>query len=337
MTDPTSTRRRFYPTPAWLVLGLLVVEGLLWLSERFGWPAWHKGYAVLSAVAGVGVVLGVMLVWWVAALVFHLRFQFSIRSLLVLTVAVALPCSWFGVELKKAREQRQAVDAIETWGGPMAAFVGYDYNYDAKSMNVSNRQTERPEWLRNLVGDDFLRIVIYISFSSSGATDETFEHFMTTHSNDLPKLEALNLACTPITNNGLKGLGKLRNLRSLDLSSTQITAEGLRYLQGLSRLEDLQLYSTQIGDKGSENLNLLTQLKSLNLQGCPITDAGMQGMIGLTQLKQLNLSMTRITDKGIRYLNKLVSLRELELWDTNVTDAGVMKLQQALPNCKIIH
>ena len=37
MTDPTHTRCRFHPTPDWLVLGLLVVEGLLWLSERYRW------------------------------------------------------------------------------------------------------------------------------------------------------------------------------------------------------------------------------------------------------------------------------------------------------------
>lgn len=29
MTDPTSNRRSFRPTPAWLIYGLLVVEGLL--------------------------------------------------------------------------------------------------------------------------------------------------------------------------------------------------------------------------------------------------------------------------------------------------------------------
>ena len=48
--------RHFYPTPAWLVLGLLVVEGLLWLSERSPWPTWRKGYAVPIAVAAMGVV-----------------------------------------------------------------------------------------------------------------------------------------------------------------------------------------------------------------------------------------------------------------------------------------
>ena len=67
MTDPTPTRR-FRLTPAWLIYGLLVVEGLLWLSERYRWFWFNekKGWTVLIAVAVVGVVLLVMLLgsWW---------------------------------------------------------------------------------------------------------------------------------------------------------------------------------------------------------------------------------------------------------------------------------
>jgi len=45
--------RRFHPTPDRFVFLLLAVEVLLWLSERFYWVGWHKGYAVLTAVAAV--------------------------------------------------------------------------------------------------------------------------------------------------------------------------------------------------------------------------------------------------------------------------------------------
>jgi hypothetical protein len=81
MTDAPKPRR-FHPTPSWLIVGLLMVEGLLWLSERFQWFDFHKGYAVLIGVAAVGVVFVVMLLWLTVALLFRLRFQFSIRSLL---------------------------------------------------------------------------------------------------------------------------------------------------------------------------------------------------------------------------------------------------------------
>ena len=60
MDAPTQTRW-FHLTPGRFVIGLLAVEGLLWLSDRFGWLGWHKGYAVLTGVACVGVAMLVML------------------------------------------------------------------------------------------------------------------------------------------------------------------------------------------------------------------------------------------------------------------------------------
>ena len=79
MDDTTQARVRwFHLTPGRFVLALLAVEVLLWLSERFGWLGWHKGYAVLTGVAVVGVAMLLMLVWFGVALIFRRRFQFSI-------------------------------------------------------------------------------------------------------------------------------------------------------------------------------------------------------------------------------------------------------------------
>ncbi len=99
---PTPHSRWYRLTPDRLILVLLAVEGLLWLSERLGWPVWHKGYAVLTAVATVGVAFLAMLLWFAASLIFHWRFQFSLRSLLVLAVVIALPGSWMAAEIRQA-------------------------------------------------------------------------------------------------------------------------------------------------------------------------------------------------------------------------------------------
>ena len=118
MTDPTSQRRLFRLTPAWLIFGLLVVEGLLWLSERYQWFGFNekKGWTVLVGVAAVGVAMLLMAGWFIVALAFRWRFQFSIRSLLVLTVAVAVPSSWLAVEMKEARRERQSAAVIQKFG-----------------------------------------------------------------------------------------------------------------------------------------------------------------------------------------------------------------------------
>ena len=58
---------------------------------------------------------------------------------------------------------------------------------------------------------------------------------------------------------------------------------------------------------------------------------------GLTSLKSLNLIYTQITDAGLVHLAGLTSLQGLFLEETQVTDAGVARLQEALPNCEILH
>ena len=60
----------------------------------------HKGWTVLIAMAAVGLTMLLMLLWLLAALLFRWRFQYSLRSLLLLVVAVAIPCSWLAVEMK---------------------------------------------------------------------------------------------------------------------------------------------------------------------------------------------------------------------------------------------
>ncbi len=232
--DATPQTRRFRLTPARFVIGLLVVEGLLWLSDRFGWLGWHKGYAVLTAVASVGVATLVMLGWFGVALVFGRRFQFSIRSLLVLVVVVALPCSWLAVEMKKASEQKEAVETVETccWDvlpddGPRQ--VTYDYEVDCKigsgTFYLYYPEMPGPNWLRDLLGKDFFTHVVELHLSDSQFPDA-------------------NLRC----------LAGFSHLQDLDLSRTLVADEGVQNLTGLLELERLYLTDTKITDAGVAKL-----------------------------------------------------------------------------------
>ena len=145
--------RRFRFTPSWLIFGLLVVEGLLWLSERYRWFWFNekKGWTVLIGVAVVGVAMLVMLLWFIVALVFRWRFQFSIRSLLVLTVAVAVPCSWLAVEKARAKRQAKAVAALRCVGES----VFYDYEAGRGGYPIFAAEPPTSLWLRSMLGDDF--------------------------------------------------------------------------------------------------------------------------------------------------------------------------------------
>jgi hypothetical protein len=208
MSDaPQSRRRLYHPTPNWLILGLLAAEGLLWLSERFQWFAFNekKGWTVLIAVASVGVAFLVMLLCFVVSLLFRWRFQFGIRSLLILTVVVALPCSWLAVTMRQAKRQREAVVGIESAGGKVQW---------SKSSGLA--------WLRSLLGDAFFRYVAsVILLDNENVTDHGLEHLK-----ELSQLESLDISFTKVTDDGLKNLKGLNNLQELSLVFTRVTDAG---------------------------------------------------------------------------------------------------------------
>ena len=172
--------RWFRPKPGWLVIFSLAVTGVLFLSERFQWFGFNHAQGLDGADCcgerGGGLLL--MLVWWLAALVCRLRFQFSISSLLVLALAVALPSSWLAVELKKAGNQTKALQEIKKFGGLVA--------WDALQRKPHPQVVER---LRSVLGDDFFANPMQVYLADTPATDADLRCL-----GGLPKLKYLTLS-----------------------------------------------------------------------------------------------------------------------------------------------
>ena len=164
MVAPEPKARWYRLTPDRLIAALLAVEGFLLLSERFRWFPFnqHKGWTVLIAIASVGVAMLLMFLWFLAALLFRRRFQYSIRSLFVLTVAVAIPCSWLAAEMKKARKQKEAVKAIKKLG----AMVGYYHHFlmisKGGTLTFGDPRPPCPTRLQTRLGDDFFVDIIRV-------------------------------------------------------------------------------------------------------------------------------------------------------------------------------
>ena len=304
------------------MIGLLAVEVLPWLSERFGWLGWHKGYAVLTAVACVGVAMVLLVVWFAVSLIFRRRFQFSIRSLLVLVVVVALPCSWMAVEMQAAQRQQVAKTAFQRFPG----YVEYGYQRSGKQS-----ASLAPAWLCRLLGCDFFASVEFVCL----ACDKRFTDADMEHVKSLPRLKMLRLNGANVTDIGLQHLAVLTDLEELSLNRTQVGDAGLEHVQGLTQLRRLNLYATNISDSGLKYLKRLGRLEDLCLSKTNVTD--LEHLKALTQLQSLNLDNTQVTDAGLEPVEGFAKLERLDLCVTKVTDAGVARLQKALPYCKITH
>jgi Leucine-rich repeat (LRR) protein len=310
-------RRWFAISPDRCAAILLAITAAIWLSDYLAWPAWHKGYAVLTAVAAAVLGLAAMFLWFVLALVFRWCFQFGLRSLLVFTLMVALLSGWFAAHTKAAREQRLAVKSLDR-AGVIVNYARYHGTFEEGTLDriFSDR-------LCAICGADFLDNVTSVSINDNLANAE-FELLGT-----FPTLEALDIAETGLTDNTLQYVQGLTGLRELHLNGS-ITDAGLKRLLALKGLKLLSIASfATITDAGLQYLAGLTQLEKLSIEGeAAINDMGLQYLSGLTHLKELSIfSRGSITDAGLRHLAGLKQLESLSLWsDASITDAGLQYL-----------
>ena len=316
--------------------------GFLILSERFEWFAFnrHKGWTVLVCLAMVGAAFVLMFLWFLAALLFRLRFQFSLLTLLLLPVVVAISCGWLATEMKQARKQRERWKRLRRLVGRFLMIISSIFPtipYQV-SQQVPHRQGH-PR-IGTLLGDDLFVDVTYVGFLLNTKGGQ-YQYIANPNVSDaelqyvkgLTKLQWLYLGGTNVTDAGLEQLKGLAQLRRLNLDGPKISDAGLKYLKGLSRLQSLGLNSTKVSDAGLQHLKGLTHLQWLGLDDTDVTDAGLQHLKGLTHLQEIGLCGTKISDAGLQDLKGLTHLQWLGLSDTRVTDAGLQQLK-ALPHSK---
>jgi Leucine-rich repeat (LRR) protein len=254
----------------------------------------------LIAVLAIVAAICLMLLWFVDSLVYRRRFQYRIRSLLVLTVTIAIACDWLASEIRAARKQREVLTVIDNARVGYPSFPVGTYSFPADKLDWP------AYWPRRVLGDDFFVTVDYVGFFAPGVTDAMLDN-----------------------------LKELQGLQKLKLDQTEISDAEMGHLQGLTRLQDLSIGESSVTDAGLANLAGLTKLRRLYVECTQVSDGGLEHLKAMGSLRELSLSKTKVSDNGLEYLKGLRSLRELWLFHTRVTDAGVKNLQQFLPNCKI--
>jgi hypothetical protein len=239
------------------------------------------------------------------------RFQFRVRTVLLIVVAVGIEMSYFVVlnnikpqrqkklepdpfeeEMRREAEARRAREtaidhlaAAERWGtlrrqaaarrlaAERLAGLGGEVKY--------HEEKPEPQWLRDLVGEEPIRTPISVDFSERTVPNAAWDD-----------LEVLS------------------DLRGLYLGGSDIADGALEHIKGLAQLRVLHLHRTRVTDAGLVHLQGLTQLQALTLSETGITDAGLVHLTGLSRLKYIDLPQT-------------------------VTDSGKARLTRALPGVKI--
>lgn len=232
--------------------------------------------------------------------------QFSLRTLLLLVVVLAV---WLGWHAHRVKQQREAVLTVEELGGS----ARYDYEWTDGGGSPPPNQ---PSWLARFVGVDHVHDVVSITLP---------------HNKN-------------VTDADLRQLSALKNLRDLNLGWTEVSDEGLAHLKRLRRLEHLYLEScSNVTDSGIAHLAGLTNLKDLTVSGTGMSNAGMVHLKNLKKLEWLELTGVPVEDDDVQFLREFTNLKVLFFCrlgqpgpSPKVSKATVEELRKCLPKCDII-
>jgi hypothetical protein len=230
-------------------------------------------------------------------------FQFSLRSLLIFVLALAIPCAWLGHSIEKKRKEREAVEAILKAGG----IVVYDYQKPSMISGRTFKPVEEPHgpaFLRTLLGENFFCEVYAVQHTNATLTDDEIESLQR-----FPHLEDLNLSDCHMSATAAAHLGRLAALRGLALGG----ASPLNF----------------------DQIKKLKQLETLSLSTAKVSDEDVVDIKELSQLRILFLDRTNVTDVCLEELKGLTHLQTLFVNNTSVTADGLKQFHAALPNCAI--
>jgi len=279
----------------------------------------------------------------------------SLRGMLVLVLAIALCLGWI---VHKARQQREAVAALQKFGG----FVHYDWEFVGGPVKVSRGnllwmpswgkftpagKPWAPDWIRRALGDEYFQSLAHVSLYvdiKKGSADSTWVN-MGPADDALRKLatqttvRTLQIGGQQVTDENLSSVGQMTGLEELSISwGFHLTDKGFLQLSGLKRLRILDVDHSKMTDASLEAIGKLTKLEELRIGGAGFSDRGLAHLKGLTRLKYLSLGEGnhRISDAGLGFLKSMKELEQLVLVGWQVSDEGIATLRE-LKNLKTVY
>lgn len=258
------------------------------------------------------------------------RFQFSLKTLFILTTVLSLLFSHIGrryhslatqAHLQAELEKRGAcvTRALEssTWlDWPVDSRYGYDVDWIYFiGPDVSDNDIAFLASCRDLPGLENIHI------QDCRISDSAVSSIAS-----LLQIKGLAITDTPITDIALVNISRLTNIEWLDLSNTRLSDDGFKHLSALIKLVCLDVGHTAITGEGFRYLTNLPELQSVDARGTTLTEEGLYRIAQINSIEKLYIAECHINKGGLRHLNNLKQLRILDLTDTAVTVSELAQL-----------
>ena len=150
-------------------------------------------------------------------------FRFSLRSLCLIMLAVAIVGGLLGSQRAQARRQTRTLRQLSS--GPVLTLTS----------------PRGPAWWQKSFGRVMFQPIRYLNLRYVDLGETGLAPLAR-----LPALRQLELAGLNLTDDDLRHLAKLERLEALQLEDMPLTDAGLRYIRPLKRLKSLTLEATDI-------------------------------------------------------------------------------------------
>src|SRR3954470_19147573 len=165
----------------------------------------------------------------------RLSLSLSLRGSMLLILCLGL---WLGRQAHLARQQREAVAAIEEYGG----FVRFDWEF-VDGRRVPGAAPRAPGWLRRAIGDHYFQEVAEVNMVY--ATDRRGMPDLTPRESDalmakltaFPRLRQLYIGGELATDRAMDTVGGLAELETLMMRAPRVTDAGMAKVRGLRNLK----------------------------------------------------------------------------------------------------
>ncbi len=154
--------------------------------------------------------------------------QFSLRTLMVVVLLVALPLGWIGILLERSREQERVLGHFRKYEPIASSRYGY-----VVTLGFS--------------GNPYVAGLRSVPIAGPNDADMV-------HLKGFKKLECLSLGGSDVTDAGLRDIGELTSLKALSLYDTRISDSGLNHLKKLTNLKVLNVGKTGVTSDGVASL-----------------------------------------------------------------------------------
>ncbi|CBZ33118.1 hypothetical protein, conserved [Leishmania donovani] len=149
----------------------------------------------------------------------------------------------------------------------------------------------------------------------------------TTRSNGRPcGIEEIDAQFSPLENEGVWGLEKLRRLRRLDLGMTPIS--DVTCLSASRSLNDLYLNGTRVDSQGLAGLERVSTLTLLNVARTKVTS--LKQIAKSRSIQTLIAYSCHITDDGLLGVSEMPRLNTLDVSTTKVANLSVLQKSRSL-------